>query len=183
MRKSLVVLAFLLLLSGCERQDHEQDALRLRASIQNGCSFDVKITADYGDLIYRFVMNCACDGQGNLQFTVRSPESIAGITGNISAGVGKLTFDDTALAFSLLADGQLSPISGPWIMMKALLGGYLTSAGADGEYSRVTIKDSYEADAYTVDVWLSEDNIPVRGEILWKNRRVLTMDVENFQIM
>ena len=93
-----------------------------------------------------------------------------------------MTFDDVALAFDLLADGQISPVGAAWVMMQALIGGYITSAGVDGEYTRVSIKDTYDADAMTVDLWLDGQNIPVQGDILWKDRRVLSIKVENFVI-
>ena len=92
-------------------------------------SFDAEITADYGDKTYTFAMHCESDTKGDMTFTVTAPESIAGISGTISASGGKLTFSDTALAFDLMADDQLSPVSAPWILMKTLRSGYLTSCG------------------------------------------------------
>ena len=110
------------------------------------------------------------------------PETIAGITGTFTGEKGLLTFDDFALEFPRLTDDQITPISGPWILMKTLLGGYLTSCGPDGENLRVTIHDSYEEDALTMDIWLDGENKPIRGEILYDGRRIVTMDIENFSI-
>ena len=117
-----------------------------------------------------------------MQFTVLQPESIAGITGNISSGEGKLTFDDVALQFPLLADGQITPISGPWILMKTLLGGYLTAVSEEEDLLHLTINDSYEEDALQMEIWLNEENAPVCAEILYDGRRIVTMNVENFQM-
>ncbi len=183
MRKILCVVLIMLVLCGCNGEKSMDSVLGLRGKLQNGSShFDAVITADYGDRVFHFTLSCSCDPEGNLQFNVVSPDTISDISGSITASGGKLEFDDTALAFPLLADGQLSPVSGPWVMMKALLGGYIQSAGADGEYLRATILDSYAEDAMTVDVWLNENLIPVQGEILWDGRRILTIKVENFEI-
>lgn len=184
MKRMLLLLWVCILLCGCQASDKSMDnALQLRAALSGAeCSFDANITADYEDYLYTFTLQCQYDPQGVLTFTVKSPETIAGISGRISPEGGKLEFDDTALAFHLLADEQLSPVSGPYIMLKALTGGYITSAGADGEYTRVTVNDSYAEDALVLDVWLDEKNIPVQAEILWKNRRILTIRVENFTI-
>lgn len=183
MKKLICIFVGIFLLCGCSRKDRPDDILVLRSRmLPTGCSFEANITADYGDQIFRFTLACQYDPDGKLQFTVLSPESIAGIAGSIYADGGKLEFADTALSFPLLADGQLSPVSGPYIMMKALVGGYITSTGQDGEYLRVSIRDSYEEDATTVDIWLDEAGDPVRGEILWKNRRILTIEMENFRI-
>ena len=183
-RIAAAILAFVLL-TGCTGKRDELDrAMKLRASLLGclGCSFDVAITADYGDEIYQFAMQCEGDGRGNLSFTVTKPESIAGITGEISSGEGKLIFDDVALQFPLMADDQVTPISGPWILMKTLLGGYLTAANEEDDLLHLTIHDSYEDDALQMEIWLNGENKPVCGEILYDGRRIVTMTVENFQI-
>ena len=158
--------------------------MKLRADLLGcvSCTFDVTVTADYGDEIHTFGMTCTGESSGDLAFTVTAPETIAGITGKFEGEKGLLTFDEFALEFPRLTDDQITPVSGPWILLKTLQGGYLTSCGADGEYLQVTINDSYEDDALTLDIWLDAENRPVRGEILYDNRRIVTMDIENFSI-
>ena len=84
---------------------------------------------------------------------------------------------------SIMAEEQLSPASAPWIFWSTLRGGYLTAAGMEDELLRLTIDESYEEDALTVDIWLNEKDTPVRAEILYDGRRILTMTIENFQIV
>lgn len=184
MKRLAAVLAVAVLLMGCTGKDDElEQAMTLRAKLlANACNFDVTITADYGDQIYTFGMSCQGDTQGNITFQVTQPETIQGITGTISQDGGSLTFDDTALTFPLLADGQLSPVSAPWIFLKTLRGGYLTSANREGELLRLTIDDSYEEDALQLDIWLSGENQPVQADILYDGRRILTIQVSNFAI-
>lgn len=157
-------------------------ALRSKVLGCTSCSFDASVTADYGDATHTFAMTCQGDSQGNLTFQVTEPESISGITGAFAAGKGKLTFDDAALEFPLLADDQVTPVSGPWIFLKTLLGGYLTSCGEDGDFLRLTIDDSYEDDALQMDIWLNREDIPVRAEILYDGRRIVSMDIGNFEV-
>lgn len=183
MKKIAAVFLSMVLLTGCTGKRDELDrAMKLRANLLGclGCSFDVTVTADYGDSYYTFVMNCQATGRGDLQFTVLQPESIAGITGEISSGEGKLTFDDVALHFPLLADDQVTPVSGPWILMKTLLGGYLTAANEEDDLLHLTIHDSYEEDALQMEIWLDGADKPVNAEILYDGRRIVTMTVENF---
>ena len=117
-----------------------------------------------------------------MTFEVVQPQSIAGITGTITGEGGFLTFDDVALHFDLLADDTVTPVSAPWIFLKTLRGGYLTSAGEEDGLLRVTIDDSYEEDALQLDIWLDEKNAPVRGEILYGGRRILSLSVTDFTI-
>ena len=175
----------LLLLGGCKGPEGELDrAMALRAKLlASSVSFDAGIRADYGDKVHSFSVYCEGDSQGNLGFWVTAPETIADITGRIDGGEGKLTFRDTALAFPLLAEDQLSPVSSPWIFYQTLRSGYLTSAGMEGDLLRLTIDDSYEEDALTLDIWLNGQDIPIRAEILYDGRRILTLEIENFQIM
>lgn len=185
MKKGLALACILVLLTGCAGRKAELDrAMTLRARLlASGCSFDADITADYGDEIYTFSVTCEGDSRGTLGFQVTEPESIAQITGIISEEGGKLTFDGTALAFPLLADGQLSPASGPWILLKTLRGGYLTAAGMEEGLLRLTIDDSYEEDALQLDIWLNDEDQPVRADILYDGRRILAMEVSNFQLL
>ena len=172
----------LLFLCGCSVEQSELDtALKLRSKLQTvGCRFEAGITADYGDKTYQFSLSCEADAAGDARFTVLSPESISGITGEIKQGSGSLTFDDTALAFALLADGLASPVSGPWVMLKALRSGYIRSCCMEDGMLRLTVNDSYEQNALALDIWLDENSQPFRADIFAENRRILTITVQNF---
>lgn len=186
MKRIIAVLCVLFLLTGCTGHQEELDrAMSLRAKLlsREGVTFDASITADYGDQTYTFSMSCKTDNQGNLGFTVTTPESIAGITGMVSATGGKLTFDDKALSFELMADDQLSPVSGPWILVKTLRSGYLTSCALEDGLVRVAIDDSYADDALHLDIWLDEQDLPKRADILWDGRRLLSIEVINFAFL
>ena len=96
---------------------------------------------------------------------------------------GQLTFDDSVLAFELLADGLLTPVSAPWLLYKTLTGGYFQTAVQEGDLLHLQIHDSYADHALLLDIWLGDADLPVRADVLYQNRRILTLDVENFQIL
>ena len=176
----------LVLLTGCTGKREEMDrVMRLRAELlgSEGCSFTAYLTADYGDQIQEFTLYCEGRNNGDLGFRVEAPETIEGITGRFNGREGALTFDDTVLAVPLLVDGQITPVSGPWIFLKTLLGGYLTACGQEGEYLHLSIDDSYEEDALQLEIWLNESDVPVQAEIIYDGRRILTMKLENFLIV
>ena len=185
MKKLAALLMIFLMLTGCsETRDMLDKAMTFRADLLacESCTFDASVTADYGDEIYSFGMHCTGDNDGNLEFTVTSPETIAGITGEISGGEGALTFDDQAVAFPLLAEGQVTPVSGPWILLRTLMGGYLTACSKEEDLIHLMVRDSYEADALDLEIWLDDNMHPVQTEIGYEGRRILTMEIENFQI-
>lgn len=186
MKRIGIVLLVCMLLAGCSGTPRELETgmeLRSRLLKAENVSFDADISADYGDKLHLFSMACSADPEGNLSFTVTAPETISGITGRISMGSGKLTFDDTALHFDLLTDDQLSPVSAPWILMKTLRSGYLRAAGREEEHIRLTIDDSYEEDALQLDIWLDEKNLPDKAEILYDGKNILSLHVKNFEIL
>lgn len=185
MKKIAALMLAVVMLTGCTGKRDELDramALRVDLLACEGCSFDAVITADYGDSINTFKLYCEGTNDGDLGFQVEEPESIAGITGRFTGGEGELTFDDVALQFPLLADGQVTPVSGPWILLKTMMGGYVTACGQEDELLRLTIDDSYEEDALQLDIWLDSEDKPVQAEIIYDGRRILTMVIENFQI-
>ena len=185
MKKFAALMLSILLLTGCSKtKDMLDRAMTLRAELLacESCSFDASVTADYGDQIHTFRMSCVGDNDGNLEFTVTAPETLAGITGEISGGEGKLTFDEQAVAFHLLADGQVTPVSGPWILMKTLMGGYLTACNEEEGLLHLMINDSYADDALELEIWLDGQTNPLQAEIGYEGRRILTMEIENFRI-
>ena len=185
MKRFALICLVLLLLCGCAGDSAGLErALALRGKLQQKeVAFDASITADYGDKIHTFSMECQGDTKGNMKFTVTAPESISGITGTVEKGSGKLTFDEQILIFDILADDLISPVSGPWVLLQTLRGGYLTSCSDDGEFLRVAIDDSYEKNALHLEVWLNSQDIPQQCEIYWQGRRLLSITVKNFTFL
>lgn len=186
MKKYLLLVFCFFLLGGCAKSPKEMEiGMELRSKLlqANNCSFEAEITADYGDRIHIFTMDCIADRNGNITFTVTKPESISGIHGTLGGEGGKLTFDNTALHFDLLAEEKLTPISAPWIIIRTLRSGYITSACTEDETTRLTIDDSYEEDPLQLDIWLNSDHIPVHADILFDGCRILSVNVTNFAIL
>lgn len=155
----------------------------LRSSLlQGSCSFEAVITADFGDKTYCFTMECQGEPNGDITFVIQEPEYIQGISGLLQGEGGNLTFGDTALAFPLEGDGVLSPCSGPWVLIRALQCGYIRSCSREDTYYRITVNDSYREDALMLDIWLNEENAPVRADIYEENRRIMALEVKNFQM-
>lgn len=183
------VLGFLLilivLLTGCHGENDVDRALSLRQKLLtgNGCSFDATVTADYQDKLFTFTMQCVAQKDGTLEFTVTQPETISGISGQISGEEGQLHFDDQVLVFDLMADGFVSPVSTPWLLLQTLRGGYIAAGGKDGDLYLFEIDDSYEQNPLRLDIWLNQENIPVAADIIWSGKRVVSLTVDNFRLL
>ena len=174
----------IVLLTGCTMGREEmEEALAFRSSIlaAESVRFEAEISADYIDRIEEFDLACETDSAGALTFRVTEPEEISGITGTVAGEEGTLTFDETVLAFPLLADERLSPVSGPWVMMKALRSGCITAVVREGETLHLTVDDSYGDDPLTLEIWIEGDEVD-GCEISWRGRRQMTMDIGDFTI-
>lgn len=186
MKRVYILVIAAILLCGCNKGNNEFDrAMLLRTDLlnANGCSFVAKVTADFSDRTYTFTMRCQSDQNGNVTFEVLEPDYISGIQGKIAYDGGKLIFDDTALAFGLQADGLISPVSAPWVLVRALRGGYVRYCGQEEQFLRLTVDDSYEEDALMLDIWIGADNKPIQADVYENNKRILTLVVSDYQLL
>ncbi len=172
----------LIFLVGCAGPDPAMEAaldLRTRCLSAEGVTFTADIRADYITQIEEFSLECQGTADGTLSFRVLEPEEIADIRGTVRGAEGTVEFDGTVLAFPLMAEGRLSPLSGPWVVLKAIRSGCILAAGREGELLHLTIDDSYDDNALTVDIWL-EDGRPEEAEIAWEGRRCFSMTFDDF---
>lgn len=186
MKRLASILILVAMLTGCGVNNGELDramALRAKLLASSGCSFDATITADYGETVYTFCVGIRGDEKGGVTFTVKEPETIAGITGTVSGEGGRITFDGQVLSFELMADGQLTPVSAPWLLVRSLRSGYVRSCGRDGEQIRLEVADSFREDALNLDIWLGDSDLPVSAQIVYDDRRILSLEVTNFQFL
>lgn len=185
MKRLVSIVLTAVLLTGCLGNHSELDRfMALRAELLcHDCSFDGTITADYGNALYTFDVSCEGSSKGDLGFQVIAPETISGIVGKFSGDTGMLTFRDTVLEFPMLAEGQVTPVSAPYLLLKSLQGGYVRSSGEEDGLLRITLDDSYEEDSLQVDIWLDSSDMPVRAEILYGGRRILSVAVSDFRIV
>ena len=94
-----------------------------------------------------------------------------------------LSFDDKILAFPLLANGELTPVSAPWIFLSALKGGYLRGYSESEDSFSLYIDDSFEEDPLHLEIELDEETMPVSAQIIWQDRRILSLQIRNFTIL
>lgn len=186
MRKLTACIAILILLCGCSGKDTDfSSALMLREAMLRGekCKFQCTINADYESYCYTFLLDCVADKNGRVEFSVLEPEPISGISGYISAEKGAITFDDQVLAFPLLIDGAITPVSAPWIFITALRSGYIYSAGSKGDRSLVSIEDEFFDQHLRVEIEIAKNNLPERAVIYWQGNAFLSLKITHFHIL
>ena len=185
--KRLFAAVFLIFcLTGCSHKTAPNDkAMSLRESLltSNGTTFQAVVTADYGDALHSFTLDCTEDTSGNISFIVTQPETIAGITGIVSQDRSAFTFDDKVLAFPPLSEGQLSPVIAPYLFIKSLRSGYISACGKEGDGFCIYIDDSYFENQLKLQIYTDVDFTPVRAEIVYLNQRILSIDIIDFSLL
>ena len=185
MKSIICCLTFVLLFTGCSNASAELDAvLDLREEIlSNPCSFTAAITADYVDELYHFQMNCHVDTSGTMVFTVTKPDTLSDITGTINSETANLTFDDVIISFPPLADGRLSPVTGPWVFINTLRSGYISACSKEKDGYFILADDSYDDNALQLEILTDSTGTPIHAEIFWNQRRIITLKIRDFVIL
>ena len=78
-------------------------ALRSRCLASEQVSFWAEVRADYITTVEEFSLACETDREGTMAFQVLEPEEIAGIRGAVREDAGTMEFEETVLAFPLMA--------------------------------------------------------------------------------
>lgn len=176
--------AALLILAGCSADTSPvQEALDFRTELMEAgaCSFTAAVTADYGDRVYAFTMESRTTDLAT-ELEVVEPSSIAGICAQVDASGTEVLFDGAALEFGQLANGYVSPITVPWLLVQCWQQAYIDCSGPDGDLERVTYLRGYEEEQLAVDTWLDSAGVPVYAEIYYEGVRCITVEIEDFQL-
>lgn len=183
--KLIVAVMVVCMLCGCSSGNSALDrAVQLREELlaADTCSFDVFVTAHYPNAVYQFELSCTVNN-GKLRFAVTSPETIHGICGEISENDADLSFDDTVLAFPIMAEDRLTPVSAPWIFYNTLRSGYLAACTETEDGLTISIDDSFLENPLHLQIRTNVNEIPVYAEIYHQDKMVISLDVSNFTLL
>lgn len=176
-----VLLMLLCLLTACggKETDALQAPIQFRAELleKNGCSFTAQITADADDRVWQYAVRCAASPDGTAQLEILAPDSIAGITAELSGADGKLCFDGAWVDFGLLADGELSPVAAPQTVFSCWTEQYIASAGG----GCVRYELGFGAKKLDVSTWFDEKELPVKAEIYRQGKLLMTLELSDFE--
>lgn len=190
MRKSLVmcVLMISLLLTACGGKGSGTPmdrALAVRGEYlsANGCTARMRVTADYGQRVYTFVVDVQVGG-GETVLTVREPAEVAGITARLKDGQSRLEYDGTMLETGALAEDGLTPISAAAALFEAAKSGFIDGCGTEGESLYILCRDPAEApgDGREIALWFAPDGTLLQGEVSVDGRQVIRCDLEHFAL-
>ncbi len=156
-------------------------AMELRTKLlERGCRFTAEIEAHLDDGTAEFVLSCTCDPDGSVTVEVTQPETIAGITATVEHGAREARFDDVALDFGLLADGQLAPMAIPQLLYGAWTGEYIREAGADGDRLTAVYLSGWGDRELVIEQWLTGDGTPEYADLWFGAKNAASVHIRDF---
>ena len=170
MKKRLapLLLTLCLLLSGCGRNAAADrfasfsQELRARSDL----CFSAEVRAEYSDRSAHFLLRYEDDPPG-CRVTALSPEEIRGVTVRLNGAQSALGYDSVVLDTGPLDRYGLSPVSAMAKIAEALREGHLESAWEEGG---LTVWELVPDDEAAVLIWLDEDLLPQRAELVSEGR-------------
>ena len=190
MRKRLLcVLMTTLLLTGCGKagvNEGEELALTIRGEYlaMEACSLHAAITADYGQRVYQYEMDAAVTGEETV-LTLTAPETVAGLTAQVTGEDSFLEFDGTAVETGPLDGGGLTPVSALPALLEAARSGYITACALEeeGALLRMDCGDptGSPGEGRETVLWFdAATHALVRGEVSVDGFRVIACEFTNF---
>ncbi|MEA4965596.1 MAG: hypothetical protein VB055_07230 [Oscillospiraceae bacterium] len=184
MRQKLtaVLMMLCLLLTSCGAAENSmKDALAFRSVLQEhgGCSFTAAVTTEVEDRGYCFTLQAEYRTDAPTRITVTEPETLRGISAELTAADAVIAFDGVELDFGTLDSRLSSPLYCPLVFGSCWDQEYIDCAGADGDSYRVTYRMGYDDEELILETWFTE-GVPSRCEIYGGETLLLSADVESF---
>ncbi len=154
-------------------------AFRSELIARGGCSFCAEITADYGQEVQHFTLECDVDGEGRVSFCVKEPDTIEGITGKTEGEKGSVTYDGLQLAFPLMVYDQISPVSAPALVAECWIKEFILSAGLSDAIYRVSYEKKIYGNDLLIDTYFEKD-IPISAELCYNGYRIVNISITHF---
>lgn len=186
-RITWLVLALCLTLGGCAASEDGavQEALDFRTSLlaADSCTFTADVTADYGQRVGNFTLECAYTPETNgAELTVTSPDSIAGISAAVDGDKANVIFEDVSLELGTLAGGQVAPLQLPQLLGDAWTYGYVDSQSEEGDGILVTYRSGYDDEELLVFTRFDSSMTPIQAEVYCDGICVLTAALADYQV-
>lgn len=184
----LMILPFLLLLSGCGvgEGNPDQAAIGLQETYRQLTAFQAQaqVTADYGDRAYQYTVLC----QGNAQtggLTVTEPESIAGAGTRWENGQTCLDYEELTLETGQLSPDGLSPADALPVLLDTCANGALLESGwvdwGEAERCLYLLLQNPNAQKSTAALWADPETGAIyQAEMLWEEQRVIQFVFSEF---
>ena len=176
---SALLMITALLLCGCgENEELAFESFRAELAGAEELCFTADVQAEYEDKTASFKLEFSMKGD-EYAVKILEPEIVAGISAHIKSGETHLEYDGVILDIGVLNDRGLCPMSALPYLADAMKDAYAEMAWTEDELLTVRL---VPADDMSVTLWINEDNEPVNAEISYKEKTVVFIEIDNWEI-
>lgn len=176
---SALLMITALLLCGCgENEELAFESFRKELAGAEELCFTADVQAEYEDKTAAFKLEFSMKGD-EYAVKILEPEIVAGISAHIKSGETHLEYDGVILDIGDLNDRGLCPMSALPYLADAMKDAYAEMAWTEDELLTVRL---VPADDMSVTLWINEDNEPVNAEISYKEKTVVFIEIDNWEI-
>ena len=173
----------LLLLCACgAAEESAQTPVALRTALHEagGCGFRLELTADYGDHVRSYTLDCQGSGD-SASLTVVEPEIAEGITAAVSGEDAHVAYDTTILAVEDFESRPISPMAAPYLLTRAWNEAYISTVGRDGDLEQVCYLLGYGGRQLEI-ITCFAGQIPQTAEISDGSNVLISCEISNFTL-
>lgn len=183
----LWAVCLLLPLAGCQKgqESQVQQALEFRTALLEAaaCRYHAGVTADFGDRVCAFDLDCAyAPGDNTATLRVAAPELLEGISASVDGETAQVTFDGTSLELGTMAGGHVAPMQLPQLLGSAWAYGYVESQAEEDEGWLVTYRTGYDSGELLIYTRFDESLSPRQAEVYWEDACVLTAEIRDYAL-
>ena len=176
---SALLMITALLLCGCgENEELAFESFREELAGAEELCFTADVQAEYEDKTAAFKLEFSMKDD-EYAVKILEPELVAGISAHIKSGETHLEYDGVILDIGVLNDRGLCPMSALPYLADAMKDAYAEMAWTEDELLTVRL---VPADDMSVTLWINEDNEPVNAEISYKEKTVVFVEIDNWEI-
>ena len=180
--KIAVPMMLLLLLCACGAANTTaQTPVRFRTALTEAgaCQFALDLTANYGDSIRQFTLDCQGQPGGETRLTILDPEIAQGITATVSGADANVSYDEAMLGVADFPTRPISPMATPYLLVTAWTEGYINALGKEGDLEEVHYLLGYGGRQVDVTTWFQEE-LPVRAELTDGQQVLVSCEIRDF---
>ena len=166
-----------LMLSACGAERMTENAaqrVRREFSEAESVTMNVKLTADYGERVYDFVLRFAGTEKA-CRIELTYPEELKGLAAVMDGEGERLIYEDVAFETGGLFGDDLSPADAVPLMLKTWKTGYASERSRETIDGKSAEALSYDLESGKLKTWFDgETLLPIKTEISENERVVLT---------
>ena len=189
--RALPLMISLLFLAGCAGRgggtgEELAQSIQAEYSQFTAVTCRVDLRAEYDERVFDCTLDVAWDNATGATLTIVEPELAKGVTARIANGEASLQYGDFSLETGPLTWEGLSPMETVPALWGQITGGYIAGTSLTEGLLEVTYRpgdDPPGTGLEAVVTFDTESGKPTVGELFWDGSRVVTVEVQAFEMM